>query len=194
MEINWNHELVEQLDWHWQNHLRPRLEGLTDDEYLWEPVAGWSLRTRDEAASVMAAGAGQSVADYEYPEPVPAPFTTIAWRMGHIAIGVLGERAANHFGSGGVGYATTDWPLTAEGGLALLDVHYDAWLAGVRALDPAGLSRPCGHVEGPFADYPFGALILHITREVIHHGAEILVLRDLYIRCNELIGAEARSN
>jgi hypothetical protein len=24
------------------------------------------------------------------------------------------------------------------------------------------------------------ALILHITREVIHHGAEILLLRDLY--------------
>jgi len=30
------------------------------------------------------------------------------------------------------------------------------------------------------ADYPFAALILHINREAIHHGAEIALLRDLY--------------
>ena len=40
MEIDWTHELVEQFDWHWTRHLRPRLDGLTDDEYLWEPVRG----------------------------------------------------------------------------------------------------------------------------------------------------------
>jgi hypothetical protein len=26
------------------------------------------------------------------------------------------------------------------------------------------------------------ALVLHINREVIHHGAEIALLRDLYVR------------
>ena len=45
MDIDWNNELAEQLDWQWQNHLRPRLDGLTDDEYFWEPVPGcWTLR------------------------------------------------------------------------------------------------------------------------------------------------------
>jgi hypothetical protein len=27
-----------------------------------------------------------------------------------------------------------------------------------------------------------GALVLHINREVIHHGAEVALLRDLYLR------------
>jgi hypothetical protein len=50
----------------------------------------------------------------------------------------------------------------------------------VRALGEEGLARPCGPVEGPFADEPLAALLLHIHREVIHHGAEIALLRDLY--------------
>jgi hypothetical protein len=181
-DIDWTKELLEQLDWHWQGQLRPRLTGLTDDEYLWEPVPGcWSLRPRDEATSAMAAGAGDTVADFEYPDPDPAPFTTIAWRMGHISIGVLGERAANHFGEPGtVEYPTTDWPLTAAGGLELLDRHYEAWTSGVKSLGDEGLARPCGPLEGPFADYPMAALVLHISREVIHHGSELCVIRDLY--------------
>ena len=42
------------------------------------------------------------------------------------------------------------------------------------------LARPCGPAEGPYADYPMAALVLHINREVIHHGAEVALLRDLY--------------
>ena len=33
-----NSQLVEQLDFHWKHALRPRLDGLTDDEYFWQPV------------------------------------------------------------------------------------------------------------------------------------------------------------
>jgi hypothetical protein len=29
--MDWNAELVDQLEWHWQQQLRPRLDGLTDD-------------------------------------------------------------------------------------------------------------------------------------------------------------------
>jgi len=186
IDIDWTEELIEQLDWHWQNHLRPRLTELTDDEYLWEPVPGcWSLRRRDEASTPMAAGLDTTVADFEYPEPVPPPLTTIAWRMAHISIGVLGSRAANHFGQPGtVDYHTTDWPLTAAGGLQLLDHHYEAWTAGVRSLGDEDLRRPCGPAEGPFADYPMASLVLHISREVIHHGSELCVLRDLYRASN----------
>jgi hypothetical protein len=192
MTIDWTHELTEQLDWHWRTQLRPRLDGLTDDEYLWEPVAGcWSLRPRAEATSEGAAGAGDVVADFAYPPPDPEPVTTIAWRMAHMSIGIFGMRAANHFGDGGVDYASTDWPLTAAGGLALLDEHYAAWSTGVRGRDPDGLARPIGPLEGPFADYPFAALVLHINREAIHHGAEIALLRDLYLRRDELAGGRA---
>jgi len=181
MEIDWTKELVDQLDWHWSNHLRPRLAGLSDDEYRWEPVPGcWSVRPRAEATTPMAAGAGDVVVDYAYPEPVPAPVTTIAWRMAHIAIGVFGQRAGNHFGDGGGGYETTEWSLTAAGGLALLDHWYAAWLDGITGLEAEALARPVGPHEGPFAEYPFATLILHINREAIHHGAEIALLRDLY--------------
>lgn len=181
MSIDWNHHLAEQLDWHWRTHLRPRLEGLGDDEYRWEPVPGcWNLRPREEATSAQAAGRGELVADYEYPEPDPPPVTTIAWRLGHVAVGCFGVRASNHFGDGSVTYESTEWPATAAGGLALLDQSYEAWMSGVRALGVDGLARPCGPAEGPWADEPFAVLVLHINREVIHHGAEIALLRDLY--------------
>ena len=181
MEIDWTHELVDQLEFHWGRFLRPRLDGLTDEQYLWEPVAGmWSVRPRDTATAELAAGAGDAVIDFEMPEPDPPPLTTIAWRMGHISIGIFGGRASRHFGDGTVDYQTTDWPLTAKGGVELLDRHHDAWLDGVRALGPDGLARPCGPAEGPFADYPMAALVLHINREALHHGAEIALMLDLY--------------
>jgi DinB superfamily len=182
MDIDWTKELTDQLEWHWTNHLRPRLDGLTDDEYLWEPVPDcWSIRPRADVTAPMAAGAGATVIDYAYPEPVPPPVTTIAWRMGHIAIGIFGQRAANHFGDGGVSYDSVEWPLSAAGGLDLLDHWYAAWLEGVKELDREALARPVGPHEGPFAEYPFAALILHINREAIHHGAEVALLRDLYV-------------
>ena len=44
----------------------------------------------------------------------------------------------------------------------------------------AGLARPVGPAEGPYAEHPMATLILHINREVMHHGAEVCLLRDLY--------------
>ena len=88
MDIDWSHELLEQLDWHWQNQLRARLDGLTDAEYLWEPVAGcWSVRRRGESRTATPFGSGDHVVDFAYPAPSPAPVTTIAWRLGHLSGG-----------------------------------------------------------------------------------------------------------
>ena len=115
MTIDWTYELLDQLSWHWEQQLRPRLAGLTDDEYLWEPVPGaWSLRPRDEAVTTMAAGGGELVADFEVPEPSPAPVTTIAWRLGHVLVGVLGARNAAHFGGPPMDYMTMVWSPTAQ--------------------------------------------------------------------------------
>jgi DinB superfamily len=190
--IDWTRELVEQLDWHWRVQLRPRLEGLTDAEYLWEPVPGcWSIRPRDQATSAMAVGAGDWVIDFEVPEPDPPPITTIAWRLGHISIGLFAMRASAHFGDGPVSYQATDWPATAAGGLDLLDRSYEAWTYGVRALDHEDLARAVGPAEGPWADHSMTALILHINREAIHHGAEVSLLRDLYRASFRPAGGEA---
>jgi hypothetical protein len=49
MDIDWSAELVGQLDSHWRDQLRPRLDGLTDEEYFWEPAAGcWNVRPRTD--------------------------------------------------------------------------------------------------------------------------------------------------
>jgi hypothetical protein len=53
-------------------------------------------------------------------------------------------------------------------------------MSGVRSLGAEGLSRRCGPSEGPFADSSMAALVLHISREAIHHGSEVCLLRDLF--------------
>ncbi len=179
--VDWDAELVEQLDWHWHTQLRPRLDGLTDDEYRWEPVRGaWSVRPRGTATAPIAAGRGDYTIDFAIPEPVPAPVTTIAWRIGHLVVGVFGMRAAGHFGGPPMDYDSHEYAGHAAGALAQLDAAYATWTAGVRALGNEGLRRPCGPAEGPHADRSMATLVLHINREAIHHGAEIALLRDLY--------------
>ncbi|MDX6307805.1 MAG: hypothetical protein QOI06_851 [Nocardioidaceae bacterium] len=181
MIINWTHSLTEQLDWHWRQQFRPRLEGLTDDEYFWEPVENsWSLRPRGQGRAALSAGSGDLVIDYEFPEPRPTPVTTIAWRLAHIIVAVFGGRVAGHFGGPPVEYETFEYADTAANALRQLDDGYAAWFEGVTSLGDEELAQPCGPSEGPFADAPMADLVLHINREAIHHGAEIALLRDLY--------------
>ncbi|MBA2946285.1 DinB family protein [Streptomyces himalayensis] len=181
MALDWNKLLIDQLDWHWGHQLRLRLAGLTDDEYFWEPVPDcWNVRRRGTSTAPMAAGSGDFTIDFAYPEPQPAPVTTIAWRLGHILVGVLGVRNAAHFGAVPVDYTTYSYPGTASAALERLDAAYAEWTAGVRGLGESGLARPCGPAEGPYAEEPMATLVLHINREMLHHGAEIALLRDLY--------------
>jgi hypothetical protein len=180
--IDWNHQLADQLDWHWRNQLRARLDGLTDEEYFWEPVAGcWNIHPRGQSTAPISAGSGEFTIDYAFPEPDPAPVTTIAWRLGHIIVGVLGMRNAAHFGGPAVDYQTFTYAGAAKEALAQLDSAYATWIDGVRALRADGLARPCGPAEGPYGEEPMATLVLHINREVIHHGAEIALLRDIYL-------------
>ena len=166
-------QLADQIDFHWTNQLRPRLDGLTDDEYFWCPVPNcWTVH---DDGSI----------DFEYPPPEPAPFTTIAWRLAHVIVGVLAMRNHSHFGGPPADYQS--WPYATDAVTALrqLDDAYEIWIAGVRGLDDDELDRPCGPAEGPYAEYPISTLILHINRETIHHGAEIACIRDLYANSPE---------
>jgi hypothetical protein len=179
--VDWLDLALEQLTWHWEGHVRPRLEGLTDEEYLWEPAPGaWSVRPAGTATTGQATGGGDWTIDFELPEPQPAPVTTIAWRIGHIVVGIFGARTASHFGGRPADYATWEYAGTADEALAQLDETYAGWVAGVRTLDAEALARPVGPAEGPFAEHPMAELLLHINREAIHHGAEICLLRDLW--------------
>ena len=175
--IDWIRELDNQLSWHWQHQLRPRLEGLTDDEYFWEPVEGcWNIRPRHGTGP----GAGEWTADWADPEPPVPPVTTIGWRLVHLIVGVFGARNAAHFGGPPVDYFTHEYAGDASTALEQLDDGYHRWIAGVRGMTPERLAAPVGEAEGPWAAHPYVELVLHINREVLHHGAEIALLRDLY--------------
>lgn len=165
--------LADQLEFHWSNQLRPRLDGLTDDEYFWQPVPDcWTVHP-------------DGGVDFVYPEPTPTPLTTIAWRLAHVIVGVFAMRNHSHFGGPAADYENWPYATDAETALAQLDTEYERWTAGVRALSDDDLNRPCGPAEGPYADRSMSVLVLHINREVIHHGAEIALLRDLYIHMKE---------
>ena len=170
MSGNLTEYLAEQLDFHWKNQLRPRLEGLTDAEYFWQPVADcWTVHP-------------DGAIDFAYPPPDPAPVTTIAWRLAHVIVGVLAMRNHSHFGGPPADYESWNYAVDADTALEQLDAAYGDWITGVRKLDDDALSRPVGPAEGPWAAEPMMTLVLHINREVIHHGAEIALLRDLFAR------------
>ena len=173
--------LIGQLEFYWDFHLRPRLEGLTDAEYQWAPAEpSWTVHSD---------ATGKVVVDQEWPEPVPPPVPTIAWRLVHIGVGCFAVRASTFFGDGSVPddasmfdprHVPADLPSTADAGLAFLDHWYSRWHDGIRGLDDTGLAKPLGPKGGQYADDTMLGLITHINREVMHHGAEICLLRDLY--------------
>ena len=182
MDIDWNFELVEQLEWHWEQQLRPRLDGLTDDEYFWQPVPGcWTLSRRGESLAPISLGAGEFTMDYAKPPHDRVPVTTIAWRLAHLING-FGPPTAHHFGGGSADQPVLAYSGTADEALRQLDEGHDAWIRDVRALGSSGLARPQGPISPPeFADAPMARLVLYTHLEVIHHGAEICLLRDLYL-------------
>jgi hypothetical protein len=169
-------QLADQLDYHWTNQLRPRLKDLTDAEYFWQPVPDcWTVHP-------------DGAIDFAFPEPQPVPFTTIAWRLAHVIVGVFAMRNHSHFGGPSADYQSWNYATDAKTALQQLDEQYRKWIDGVRNLSDDDLWRACGPAEGPYADYPFTALVLHINREAIHHGAEIACIRDLYAHTTDKKG------
>ena len=181
MRVDWGRLLVGQLEFYWDVHLRPRLDGLSDEEYFWEPVEGcWSLRRAPDGGWRLDGGR---------PEPSPPPVTTIAWRLVHVGATCLANRASAFFGGIDVPadadmfdprLVPADLPGGADAAVAFLERSYRRWHDGIAALDEEGLGRPLGPRGGPYAEDPMAELVAHINREVMHHGAEIALLRDLY--------------
>lgn len=181
MTSTWGKELLGQLEFYWNAHLWPRLDGLTDDEYFWEPVGGcWSLRKGDS---------GEYEIESFSPEPPIAPVTTIAWRLAHVGLEIFGTRAHALFGPTDAPddadmYDRRHWPEplpgTADDALTFLDKSYTAWHDGVAGLTDEDLRQPIGPKGAAYAEDSMAALVLHINREVMAHGAEICLLRDLY--------------
>lgn len=74
----------------------------------------------------------------------------------------------------------TEWPGTAAEGVAAMNAEWDRYRTHIAALDDYALARPLGEIGGSFKDATRHAYVLHAIDEVIHHGGEIGVMRDLY--------------
>lgn len=157
------------------NRLQSRLAGLQDNEYFWEPVPEcWSLRQQPSGQWLLDGEGGGG------PTPTPVPVTTIVWRIGHIG-GTVGGFARMKFGDGRrIAASDLNVPPHAADAADFLTVHYQSWLAGLLSLDENEWPRTLGDTFGPFAEANTVDLALHVLDELIHHSAEVGVLRDLW--------------
>jgi hypothetical protein len=170
--------------------LQQRLQGLSSDEYLWQPVPGcWTVRPTGHGPD------GGWTVDYADPAPEPAPVTTIAWRLWHIASDCLATYVTPHLGP---------WPLRTRNGstqwhgdpataLAELDRSLEVFTERIRELGEAGVWRQLGPSWGPFAESTWADLVVHALHELAHHGAEIALLRDLYLRAPDGLPSSAQT-
>jgi hypothetical protein len=149
--------------------IRGRVEGLSEDEFWWEPTAGcWTVRQQPD---------GRWAADYQEPDPVPAPMTTIAWRLVHVAeCKIMYHEYA--FGPGVLTWPEIDSAHTVDDAIAQLE-HGHALLAEeLSRLTDDDLNRPRATNWGEV--WPAWKVFWTMIQHDIHHGAEIGTLRDLY--------------
>ena len=179
-------ELRRLSDTVWER-TRRRLDGLTDEEYRWEPAPGcWSIRTRPDGTTF-----------HEWAPVVhPDPFTTLAWRLWHL-IDMYGEDRAPRWldvaaQGDAVGLDAPDPtpPATADAALAQLDRAHARWDAHLALVDDERLGTLIGPVGGEYSGGTRAGYVLHMLDEFIHHGAEISMLRDLH-RWQGRIGADS---
>ncbi|MFT4263065.1 MAG: DinB family protein [Nocardioides sp.] len=160
-----------------RSRLFGRLEGLTDAEYLWEPA--------DDSLNIRPGKDGSFGVDELFPESVPGvpdPVTTIAWRIMHIGTGCLRGYVIHFFRDVPDFGDRLAWPGTAKDGVQALAEDWERFVSRIAALGDKRLLAPMGFGPGGWADERYLKLALHALSEVTHHGGEIGLLRDLYLR------------
>ncbi|MGX1567100.1 DinB family protein [Streptomyces sp. NPDC055506] len=163
-----------------------QVDPMSDEEYLWEPVPGcWSVRRRVNGPGPRAtflAGTGEWGRDAAaYPHPWPPPFTTLAWRLSHLS--EMLTLRADH--TAGTHMLTRDnHPVTgdATGAVTAFDAGAAAWRNALLSADEAALDTVgyCTYPHGSDPGEPFIDIVWWVNQELLHHGAEIALLRDLY--------------
>jgi hypothetical protein len=163
-----------------------QVEPLTDEEYRWEPVPGaWTVRRRSDGPGPRAtwlAGAGEWGRDGKRgAEPYPPPFTTIAWRLSHLTE-MLAMRADYSTGTRSMTKDTFVVSGDAESAITAFAAAVETWRGTLlgsddAALDTVGYSR---YPYGSDAGEVFIDIVWWVNQEVLHHGAEVALLRDLY--------------
>src|SRR5262249_20010392 len=115
-------------------------------------------------------------------ESDPPPLTTIARRLAHLTVDCLLLRWDHTFGSHTLTRDDGEYSGTAAGGIALFEEAYGRWRGGLETLPEADLDV-VGRSQMPYGldpELPFGEILWWNNRELIPHGAEIALLRDLW--------------
>ncbi|MEV0495006.1 DinB family protein [Streptomyces atratus] len=159
---------------------------MTDEEYLWEPVPGcWSVRRRSAGpgpGATVLVGAGDWGRDATPPpHPTPPPFTTLAWRLSHLSE-LLALRADHTNGSHTL--TRDDYVVAGDvaGAIEAFESGATAWREALLSADDAALDT-VGHSTYPHGsdpEDPFIETVWWVNQELLHHGAEIAMIRDLY--------------
>jgi DinB superfamily len=149
--------------------MRSRLDGLGEDEFFWEPVP--------EPWTVFRDAPGRWTYHYAEPEPVPAPFTTIGWRLVHVALcKVMYHEWA--FGARALDFTNVENPGDVTSSIAMLERGQALLSSDLAALADPDLDRMVLTNWGE--PWPAWKIFWTMTQHDAHHGAEIGVLRDLY--------------
>jgi DinB superfamily len=156
---------------------------LSDEEYLWEPAPGaWSIRRRGQAASPRPFGPGEWQLDSASGDPDPTPVTTIAWRLGHLHWCFAGDWEWTFGERRRPPAQLVDFSPSAAVALERLWATVDRWRDSVAAMTAEQLDT-VGFGQNPNSDaaeLPFITVVAAANLELIHHMAEIALLRDLY--------------
>ena len=151
-----------------------RLDGLTVDEYLWEPAPNaWSVRTANGGA-VLVDGAGDRDID-------PAPVTTIAWRLWHIAIDCLDDYTRRFAGDDSD--ASAEWTLDPAEAVQIMKMKWQNYRSVIEELN---WWDELGDSWEHWSRHNVADMAMHASNELVHHGAEIGVLRDIYRASNAM--------
>jgi DinB superfamily len=112
----------------------------------------------------------------------PAPGVTgLAWRLQHIAALLTDDRNAQWLGvPSAPSSAGSPQPRSAAEALGMLDAAFRCWQGVLDAVPEESLDVAVGPVGGPYADSTRRAFVLHVLDELIHHGAEVALVRDLW--------------
>jgi hypothetical protein len=151
------------------------LEGLTDEEYFWEPASGcWSVRRRSETTAPLVWGKGEWVVENSWNPPSPPPVTTIAWRLLHA------YDCLNDFFARGLHLGRQDWNDIEVPGEARGAVNLITDLAGRIDETLATVEDELLRRQAENDQRPAWAAVTFSFLEATHHCAEIGVLRDLF--------------
>lgn len=162
---------------HWAfDRTRSIVEGLTDEEFFWEPAPTcWSVRRRAEVTRGW--GVGVWCCEDDFPAPDPLPITTIAWRVVHLAAWTDVYRSFA-FEDGTASLLTAEVPGTASGAVEWLTSAQHGFAGAIADLGPDAFDEPRPVHWGE--QIRLSRLVGAIAFEHAHHGAEISLLRDLH--------------